>query len=373
MRRFVFVLEQTLGHAAHARNLEPVLKAHPHVEATVIPIMFDAAPVMQRLPGLRTWSIRASWMARAALRRRLRRGPVDALYIHTHVAALLVTDLMRFTPTVVSLDATSGGFDTVGAAYGHRRHGRSAEAAKRLIHRRAFNRAAALVTWSQWAADSLVQDYGTAPERISVIAPGVDLARFRPALPVATGGATRVLFVGGDFLRKGGAELLRATEGMAGTVELDIVTGSAVLNMPRNVSCRVHTGMAPQSEALVELYRRADLFALPSRGDCSPQVVAEAMASGLPVVASDVGAIREMVRDGENGYLIPVGDVGSLRRAIETLAERPALRRAMGRRSRRIAERQHDADTNNRSILSLMTRLADRPAEELVWTPGSVA
>jgi glycosyltransferase involved in cell wall biosynthesis len=372
MHRFVFVLEQTLGHAAHARNLERVLAAQPDIEATIIPITFDAVPVMRRLPGLRTWSVRASWAARAALRKRFRQGPVDAVYVHTHVVALLVHDEMRRAPTVVSLDATSRGFDSVGAPYGHRRQGRMAEAGKRLIHRQAFARAAALVTWSQWAADSLVRDYGTLPERVSVIPPGVDLARFRPAPPVAADGAVRVLFVGGDFLRKGGLDLLRTARDMAGSVELDIVTSSAAPPVPGNVSCRIHRGMAPQSKALVDLYRRADLFVLPSRGDCSPQAIAEAMASGLPVVASDVGAIREMVRDGENGYLVPVGDVASLRRAVETLIERPMLRRAMGRRSREIAEREHDADRNNRSILSLMTQLADRPAEELAWTPGSL-
>src|ERR1700737_3673664 len=341
MRRFVFVLEQTLGHASHARNLERVVVAHPDIEATIIPITFDAAPVMQRLPRLRAWSIRASWMARTALQQRLRQGPVDALYIHTHVAALLIPHLMRSIPTVVSLDATSRGFDSVGAPYGHRRQAWIAEPGKRLFPRQAFARAAALVTWSQWAADSLVRDYGTLPERVSVIPPGVDLARFRPPPPVAADGAVRVLFVGGDFLRKGGADLLRATQDMAGTVELDIVTSSAAPPVPGNVSCRIHRGMTPQSEALVDLYRRADLFVLPSRGDCSPQAIAEAMASGLPVVASDVGAIREMVRDGENGYLVPVGDVASLRHALETLTERPTLRRAMGRRYRQIAEREH--------------------------------
>jgi glycosyltransferase involved in cell wall biosynthesis len=373
MHRFVFVLEQTLGHAAHARNLERVLARESDIEATIIPITFDAVPMMRRVPGLRTWSVRASWAARAALRRRLRQGSIDAVYIHTHVAALLVQDVMRRAPTLVSLDATSRGFDSVGASYGHRRQVRIAEAGKRLIHRRAFARAAALVTWSQWAADSLVRDYGTTAERISVIPPGVDLARFRPLPLGAPGGAVRLLFVGGDFQRKGGVDLLRAAQDMAGTVELDIVTNSAVPAIRGNVSCRIHRGMAPQSAALVDLFRRADLFVLPSRGDCSPQAVAEAMASGLPVVASDVGAIREMVRDGENGYLVPVGDVASLRRALGTLSERPMLRRAMGRRSRQIAEREHDADRNNRTILSLMTRLADHPAEELAWTPGSVA
>jgi len=372
MRRFVFVLEQTLGHAAHARNLERAVAAQPDIEATIIRIRFDAAPIMRRLPGLRNWSARASWAARSALRSRLRQGPVDAIYIHTHVAALLARDAMRRAPTVVSMDATSRGFDAVGAPYGHRRSPRFAEGAKRLIHRRAFTRAAALVTWSNWAAHSLVRDYGILPQDVSVIPPGVDLKRFNPAPPAETGRAMRVLFVGADFVRKGGPDLLRAAQHMTGAIELNVVTTSVVNAVPANVPCRIHDQLAPQSEALVALYRSADLFVLPSHGDCSPQAVAEAMACGLPVVATDVGAIQEMVHDGENGYLVPVGDITSLRRSLRTLHEQPELRRAMGRRSRALAEREHDADRNNQSILGLMTQLADWSAEEMAWTPGSV-
>jgi glycosyltransferase involved in cell wall biosynthesis len=373
MRRFVFVLEQTLGHAAHARNLKRALAAHSDIEATVIPITFDAEPTMRRLPGLRTWSVRASWAARSALRARLRQGRVDGIYIHTHVAALFAAEAMRRAPTVVSLDATSRGFDTVGVPYGHRRQSGFAEAAKSLIHRRVFTGAAAMVTWSQWAADSLVRDYGVLPQRVSVIPPGVDLTRFRPAPPGTTTGPMRVLFVGADFVRKGGLDLIRAMEEMAGAVELDLVTSSAVNVVPPNVRCRIHRHLAPQSAALVALYRKANLFVLPSHGDCSPQAVAEAMASGLPVVAADVGAIQEMVRDGENGYLVPVGDVASLRRRLQALQERPELRQTMGRYSRSLAERGHDADRNNHSILNLMTQLAERAEEEVAWTPGSVA
>ncbi len=367
MREFVFVLELTLGHSAHARNLARVLLQERHIRTSVIEVPYHPPTGIQRLPGLRSWSLRASGTAREALRRRLRKGPIDALFIHTQVLALLSHRLMQRVPTVISLDATPRNFDLVGQRYGHRRQHRLIEEAKRLVHRRAFSVARELVTWSHWAADSLVSDYGVSPEKIQVIRPGVDLHRFQPSERTLDRTPVRMLFVGGDFARKGGEDLLRAMSRLTHRVELDVVTGCQVDGVPAGISCRIHRGLTPHSDALVDLYRGADLFVLPTLGDCLPVAIAEAMACGLPVVASRVGAIHEMVRVGENGFLVSPGEPGQLRRALETLIEQPALRRTMGRRSRLMAEQEHDADRNNRLILDLMTDVSERPGKEWAW------
>ena len=59
-----------------------------------------------------------------------------------------------------------------------------------------------------------------------------------------------------------------------------------------------------QAETLAEVYRSSHLFLFPTRADCTPLVIGEANAYGLPVLASDVGGISSLVRDGHNGYLI---------------------------------------------------------------------
>jgi glycosyltransferase involved in cell wall biosynthesis len=82
------------------------------------------------------------------------------------------------------------------------------------------------------------------------------------------------------------------------------------------------------------------------------------MACGLPVVATRVGAIPEMVTDGVNGFLVPVRSPRDLRSAIEALLRNPARRHAMGRRSRVLAQQEHDADRNNRRIFDIMRQLA---------------
>jgi glycosyltransferase involved in cell wall biosynthesis len=369
--RFAFVLEQTLGHVAHTGNLERALVEADWVDGAVLKLAYEPKGRLGQLPGLRNWSLRASLMARAGLRERLRAGPLDAAFIHTQVAALLSVGVMRAVPTVVSLDATPMNFDDVGEAYGHRRGHPLAETVKTAVNRRALLGAAALVTWSRLAADSLAADYGVPAARVHVIPPGVDLARFRPSDEPRADGPARVLFVGGDFGRKGGPDLLHALEGLP-DAELDVVTGANDVGpVPAGVRCRVHRGLKPGDAELLALYGRADVFALPTRGDCLPQVLAEAAASGLPLVATDTGAIAEVVRDGENGLLVPVGEPAELRRALRRLVERPDLRRAMGRASLDVARREHDAMANHRRIFELMAEVAGRTPQLATATSRS--
>jgi glycosyltransferase involved in cell wall biosynthesis len=141
-------------------------------------------------------------------------------------------------------------------------------------------------------------------------------------------------------------------------VEVDLVTSVDKIAVPPEVRVRIHRGLQPQSEALLNLYRRADLFVLPSRGDCMPQAVAEALACGLAVVATPVGAIREMVTEGVNGHLVRPRDPRALAAAIDALVQTPSRRHAMGRWSRVLAQQEHDAAKNNARIFDLMRELA---------------
>jgi glycosyltransferase involved in cell wall biosynthesis len=356
MRDFVFVLEQTLGHVAHSKNLERVVGADADINATFLHVDFDSNQAWERLPGLRNWSFRASLAARRGLEQRLAANPVDAMFIHTQVSALMATGIMRRVPTVVSLDATPVNFDRIGAAYDHRVSKPALEALKRAINRRTFRAAAGLVTWSRWAADSLQDDYGIPQDKIRVIPPGVDTALFSPG-PGRRDGPVRLLFVGGDLERKGGLDLLQALGGFAGLVELDMVTGANPDVSGLGVPVRVHRGLKPQSPELVRLYREADLFVLPTRADCLAQVIAEAMACGLPVIATPVGAIPELVADGETGLLVSPGSPARIAQALGALVADPRRREAMGRAGLEVARRDHDMARNNGSILALMSDL----------------
>jgi len=87
------------------------------------------------------------------------------------------------------------------------------------------------------------------------------------------------------------------------------------------------------------------------------QAIVEAMASGLPVVATPVGAITELVRDGETGFVVPPGSPARLAQALAGLIASPQRRAAMGRAGLDLARRDHDMARNNQSILALMGEL----------------
>ena len=99
----------------------------------------------------------------------------------------------------------------------------------------------------------------------------------------------------------------------------------------------VFAGLVPY-ERIPEELRGADVFALPSLQEGLPLSLLEAMASGLPVVASAVGGIPAVVRDGDDGFLVPAGDVAALGAALVRLANDPVRRARLGEAARRAAQ-----------------------------------
>jgi len=110
-----------------------------------------------------------------------------------------------------------------------------------------------------------------------------------------------------------------------------------------------------------ELLRGFDIFVLPSRFEGLPLTVIEAMASGLPVVATQVGGLAELVQDGVNGLLVPPEDPSALADAIETLVRAPELCARMGRAGREIAVSRFDLSVAVRRHEELYLRLLGAP------------
>lgn len=113
--------------------------------------------------------------------------------------------------------------------------------------------------------------------------------------------------MGQDFIRKGGEFLLRLyTERLADTCSLTIVSADPALKgrqLPAGVELRSSLSL----EALHQVYRDSHLFLFPTQQDFMPQVLCEALSFGLPCVANDVGAIRDLVDDDRTGFLMPRG------------------------------------------------------------------
>jgi glycosyltransferase involved in cell wall biosynthesis len=359
--RIGFVMEHTLGHVTHAQNFRASVDKDPDVEATWIKVAFYEPDHWNKTPLVRgNWTLRASLRARRQVQAVLRGHPLDALFFHTQVTALFARSLMKRIPTIVSMDATPINFDSIGFPYNHipSRY-KQFEALKNALNRRTFRGARHLITWHEWGKRSLQSDYGIPPSKIHVIPPGIDLQRWNFPRQ-RNSGPVKLLFVGGDFRRKGGDSLLASfARGLADRCELDIVTKENVdLAGLRNV--RVHQGFGPNDADLLQLYAAADIFVFPTFADTLPLVVMEAMASSLPVVTTTVGALTEEVDEGVSGFLVPTADPDALSRAILRLVESPELRLQMGAASRRIAAERFNAARNYPRIVDLCKESVDR-------------
>jgi len=109
-------------------------------------------------------------------------------------------------------------------------------------------------------------------------------------------------------------------------------------------------------EKLIGLYKQSSLFLFPSRHEGMPNAVLEAMASGLPVIASRIAGSEELVMDGETGFLVPSEDVGSLGAAIHKLVNDAALRQKMGTASCRRVEEHYSWETTARQYALLLEK-----------------
>src|SRR5215472_15629853 len=127
------------------------------------------------------------------------------------------------------------------------------------------------------------------------------------------------------------------------------------------------------------LLHDADVFLFPSHAECMPNAVLEAMAAGLAVVSTRVGAIADAIQTGESGFLADVGDTGAMVDAVERLLGDPTLRAQMGSRAREIVAKQYDIDKiwiTYAKALRQAALAADRPVTVEVWdstTPFSVS
>lgn len=338
-------LEQTLGHRAHGLSLEEAA-VRSRRPADAIRVEFPTG----RTYGL-PWAVRGSASAVQKLRAR---PPYRAVLFHTQTISLFAPLAVRGGRYAVSVDATPLQVDAMGRWYGHRLGPRPLEEGKAAVYRRVLRGAGAVVAWSTWAADSLVHDYGVDRARVLVAHPGAPRSFF--TLPRQTSsGRPRILFVGGDFLRKGGPALLRAFAPLSDRAELVLVTDAAV---PAQRGVRVERGIGPGSDRLLRTYAEADVFCLPTRGDCTSVAIGEAMAAGLPVITTTVGSNRETVHDGETGLLVPPGDGAALAAALRRLVDDVAERQRLGRQAREHARDHMDARGNARRVLSLLEDLA---------------
>jgi glycosyltransferase involved in cell wall biosynthesis len=198
----------------------------------------------------------------------------------------------------------------------------------------------AVIAVSASSAAFLAERYRIGPGRVDVVANGVHVPD--PA-PIAreTAKPLRVVSVGSVIRQKGHDLLVRAAAGSGGGWEA-CVLGEGPMREPL-ARLAAQTG-APVSfggwsDDVAAALRDADVACLPSRWEACPYAALDAMAAGLPVVATAVDGLRDLVDDGVNGVLVAPEDPGSLAGALDAMARDDAARLRMGRAARERAAR----------------------------------
>lgn len=231
----------------------------------------------------------------------------------------------------------------------------------------------AIVAVSDDAAATLSYTCGIPRSQILVIPNGVDIARFRPepvaARPPDLPPPPLIATVGRVCEVKGQEHLIRALpaiERAVGRVSLAIFGEKTEPAFGRlqalcaglGVSDRVH--FAGLRDDIAQLLPWVDVFALPSLSEGMSNALLEAMAAGRPVVATAVGGNRELVRDGENGLLVPPADAGALAAAISHLMSDHSLCAALGAAARCTAEQRFSLQAMVRQHEQLYLRVLSR-------------
>jgi len=235
-------------------------------------------------------------------------------------------------------------------------------AARRLYARAMLAGANRIVTMSNQSAAAIVAAIGR--RRVTVLDNWVDLDAFSPA--TGSDRIPRIVFAGLLTPRKGLGDLLRACATLADEgVDHELLIaggtpdeGADAEEDVRRIPCPTarYLGALPH-EQMAALYREADIFCLPSWWEAMPLSILEAMASGLPVVATEVGDIPRLVDDGVTGVLVPPQNPDALAAALRELARDTERRRQMGKAGRRRTEESFDGSATLRALDELYKQL----------------
>jgi starch synthase len=343
--RALFVNSGILGHATVARLIREAMDERADVEAHHVDLSRDLTFAERLRRRAVCWSVaprfplhrlRHEWHAGLQAAARIRalegaHGAFDVIHFHPQATAYASLARLRRGRAVISLDCPV----TLAA--------RTANPLHVAMERRVLRAAAAVVATSRWAAEGVQRLEPSVTGRLHVLPYPVALGSFderwledRRRRHTDGRGPVNVLFVGGDFHRKGGDDLLAAWQagGFARDARLVVATSSPLdpSRLPEGV--RLAPPVGAYTPEWQDLWREADVFAMPTRDEAFGMVFQEAAAAGLPSLGTKAWAIPEIVADGETGILVPAGDRAALIDGLQRLIASAALRDELGRAAR---------------------------------------
>jgi glycosyltransferase involved in cell wall biosynthesis len=233
------------------------------------------------------------------------------------------------------------------------------------LQRHAYRCAHGVVANSGAAARQLELE-GVPAQRVHVIPNGIEMERF--ADRTATRPLTTILTVANLRKEKAHEVLLQAAAKLA--PRHPYLRFQIVGDGPRMVELRAlcttlgldaQVSFLGHREDVPALLARADAFVLPSRSEAFPNGAIEAMAAGLPVVASATGGLLDLIESGQTGVLVPPDDADALASALEALVISPARAMALGSSAREVVSRRYSFDRMVRAFEDLYLTQLEMP------------
>jgi glycosyltransferase involved in cell wall biosynthesis len=237
------------------------------------------------------------------------------------------------------------------------RHVRRTMAAEQRL----YDKLDLIMPMSEWLGRSFVDDFGQDPAKVVVVGAGANIPSMPDEPTDRDFSVPRLLFVGFDFERKGGHDVLAAFRRLrARHPEAELwIAGPAPLAAEPGVTWHGRIDRStPEGDAqMADLHRRATAYVMPSRYEPLGNAFLEAMAWRLPCVGADSCAMPEMIDRGVTGLLVPRRDPEALAGALLDLAADPDRSRAMGRAG---YERLVDRFTWDRVARRIVDAVAER-------------
>jgi glycosyltransferase involved in cell wall biosynthesis len=365
---FLFVSAPFSGIEVFCRNIQQFISEREEIDATWIWIENQPKELIGRIAPIRfNWTLKGGLVARSRVKDLEKAGKrFDAVFFNHTIPATFLSKFRKRVPMVLSMDVTPKVLAPYNQLYrGHETNTRQVVVnLKNSLIQSVYRDAAYILPWSNIVRDSLVHDYNINPDKVVVVPPGINLKQWTVSSTnnrsLEKGSPyVKFLFVGGDFHRKGGDVLLRVAQREEfRDCQFHFVTKTFQGTPGRN--CIVHDNLGSNSTQLIDLYYDADIFVLPTRADLAPtMVLCEAMAMGLPVVSTNVGGLEEIVKHGETGIIVPVGEEESLASALRTLRNDRELRQKLGSNARKLVESKYSLEKNIEKILYYMKLAAE--------------
>lgn len=346
-------MEQHVGLKTYYKNLRKYVDQFDDVDPiwievtynSLIPYWSSGPNILKRVTGLANGLLEVQYGL-------MRHANYDLAFYFTQNTAVYAGRKLSRTPYVLCSDVSPKLMDDMALHYNHAQdENKMVNDYKHNTNMKIYQGAECFITWSEWMAQSLYNDYQLPEENVSVIPIGIDQTIWKAENRSIHLGPVKILFVGGEFYRKGGQSLLDAFHKLdSGSAELHIITRTKI---DQQESIFVYNDLEPNSPELISKFQESDVFVFPTLADSFGIVALEAMSTGLPVIATNIGALPEIVKNGEHGYIIEPDDTDQLHAALVKLIKNPEMRQQMGKNGVERVSKMFNAERNARRVIEL--------------------